>query len=179
MTMSREYIEITPGLVVSDDGEIVESAGITDPLGYIVFQRRDAYEQRKQWEQRQAILDAVILRKQQDKTRAYGETVVTLVGGSYSQTNTKAFAEAVYALPLELEVIFEVIAAADGFKRESLPPEVRQAFDEATQSIPKRAHVRTSVARRAAPPLIVKHDDHMLEELEASVAELEALEAGR
>lgn len=167
-----EYIEIAPGLVVSDAGEIVESTGITDPLSYVVFQRRDAYEQRKQWEQRQAILDSVILRKQQDKTRAYGETIVTLVGGSYAQTDSKAFAEAVYELPLELEVIFETLAAASGFKRESLPPEVRQAFDAATEKMPKRAYVRTSVARRAAPPLIVTHNDNLLEELEASVEAL-------
>lgn len=167
-----EYIEITPGLVVSDDGEIIESAGIADPLSYIVFQRRDAYEQRKLWEQRQAILDAVILRKQQDKTRAYGETIVTLVGGSYAKTDSKAFADAVERLPLEVNVIFETLAAASGFVRESLPPEVRQAYDESTEKMPKRAYVRTSVARRAAPPLIVTHDDNLLEELEASVEAL-------
>lgn len=164
-----EYIEIAPGLVVSDDGEIVEASDVTDPLAYVVWQRRDAYEQRKEWEKRQAILDAVILRKQQDKTHSYGETVVTLVGGSYTQTDAKAFAEAVYALPLEMEVIFETLAAASGFKRESLPPEVRQAFDDATESMPKRAYVRTSIARRVAPPVIVRHDDNLLEELEASV----------
>ena len=174
-----EYIEIAPGLVVDDQGEIIESAGIADPLSYVVFQRRDAYEQRKEWEKRQAILDSVILRKQQDKTRAYGETIVTLVGGSYAQTDSKAFAEAVYALPLELEVIFETMAAASGFKRDSLPPEVRQAFDDATEKMPKRAYVRTAVARKAAPPVIVKRDDNLLEELEASVAQREALEAGR
>jgi len=154
-----DYIEIAPGLVVSEDGEIIESGSIDDPLKFLVSQRHEANVQIKSWEARRAVLDAVILRKQSERTVDYSGVVCSLRGGSYSRTDSRAFAagasESIGGLDWEhpelATAILDIIAAATGFKRDSLPESARDAYDAATLRLEKRPWVETSVARRLAP----------------------------
>ncbi len=161
-----DYIEAAPGLIVDTDGEIVSAAGIDDPLKFIVARRDEARRQMKRWEELTADLDRVILRKQGDKTVAYGNVVATIRGGTYSKTDIVRFAVASlvklsdgldFEHPEATDAIQAVIAAASGFKRDLLPEAVRDLYDENTTTMEKRAWVETSIARELAPARVITH----------------------
>lgn len=161
-----DYIEAAPGLIVDTDGEIVSAAGIDDPLKFIVARRDEARRQMKRWEELTADLDRVILRKQGDKTVAYGNVIATIRGGTYAKTDVRRFAlESLLRLsdgldfehPEATDAIQAVIAAASGFKRDLLPESVRHLYDEATATLEKRPWVETAIARELAPARVITH----------------------
>lgn len=148
-----DYLDLGDGLVVSDDGEIVSSAGIDDPLAFIARRRHEAKRQEDEWQAYRKTLDAVLLRKQEERRVAYGDVVTTLSSGTYNTTDTGFFAELLFARTLEPETFLEVIAAALGFKRDLLPEAVRDLYDTATTTHEKRPWVITSTARKSAPAM--------------------------
>jgi hypothetical protein len=163
-----DYFEIEPGLVISEDGEIVDNANQDDSLAFIARRRHEARVQLKAYEDYIRVLDAVLLKKQHDKRVAYGDTVCTIAGGTYSKTDAAAFSDALEDLPLEAADLLDVIGAATGFKRELLGwnEKVLAAFDANTATLEKRPWLQTSIARKPAPKL-------------TPIAAREALEAGR
>ncbi len=150
-----DYIYIDGlGTIDPDSGEIIDAASIDDPLAFAVRKRDEAKRQENEWEAYRKALDAVILRRQQEKRVAYGDVVCDLRSGTYTTTDADKFAEALYDGPaLELETIYEIIAAATGFKRDLLPERARQAYDDATMTHTKRPWIQTSTARKQAPAM--------------------------
>ena len=146
-----DYLNLGDGLIVSDDGEIIEAAGIDDTLAFIARKRHEAKRQEAEWEAYRKTLDQVLLRKQHEKRVAYGDVVTTISGGTYDTTDAGLFAQSLWDQSLELEVLFEIIASATGFKRALLPERVRDLYDAATTTHDKRPWVVTSIARQPAP----------------------------
>ena len=146
-----DYIEVAPGLVVSEDGEIIESSGIDDPLKFLVSQRHEANVQIKSWEARRAVLDAVILRRQADRTVDYSGVVCSLRGGTYRKTDAGKLADLLGEMPVEANDLLALVAAATAFKLDSVPSILREAVEDCTTTHEKRPWVETSAARRLAP----------------------------
>jgi len=146
-----DYIEIAPGMVISEDGEIIDSGNIDDPLKFLVSQRHEANVQVKSWEARRAVLDAVILRKQAERTMDYSGIVCSLRGGTYRKTDAGQLADLLAEMPVESSDLLALVAAATAFKADSVPPILRDVVDDCTTTHEKRPWVETSVARRPAP----------------------------
>ena len=138
------------GIVIDDDGEIIES-GDNDALAVIATRRAYAKTQQKQWEAIVADYDRVLLRKQDNARATYGDVVISVRSGTYSDTDTTAFADDVAELPLEFGDLITIIAAARGFHRDDLPDSVLAAFDANTETLTKRPWVESRVAARQAP----------------------------
>lgn len=146
-----EAYDLGDGLVVTDDGEILACADQDDPLAFIVRKRDMAKAMQDEWEKYRKALDTVILRKQTDKRLVYGDLVSDIKGRTYTTTDAGLFAEYLYEHPLELETIFEIIAAAKDFKRDLLPEAARKAYDDATTTHQSKPWVETSKVRQPAP----------------------------
>jgi hypothetical protein len=146
-----DYIEVAPGLIINEDGEIVESHGIDDPLKCIIAQRHEANVQVKSWEARRAVLDAVILRKQDSRTVDYSGVVCSLRGGTYRKTDAGKLADLLAEMPVESSDLLALVAAATAFKADSVPPILREVIEDCTTTHEKRPWVETSVARKLAP----------------------------
>lgn len=163
-----DYIEVAPGLVVTEDGEIVEAADIDDPLKFIVLQRHEANMQIKQWEARKAVLDQVIQKRQSDRTVTYGDVVSAIRGGSYNKTDSEALAKALVCegSPLaeafdfehtdKVAVVLALIGAASGFRKDDVPADAKPLYEAHTATLEKRPWVETSVARKAAPARVTR-----------------------
>lgn len=145
-----EYIYLGDGIVVDDEGEIIES-GSGDVLAVIASRRADAKAQAQRWKDVVRDYDRVLLRKQGTRRQAYGDVVITVGHGSYHQTDAEAFADWVAELPLEFGDIIQTIAASKGFDRAALPESVRAAFDATTTELQKRPWIESRVAERVAP----------------------------
>ena len=146
-----DYVEVAPGLIINEDGEIVESNGIDDPLKFLVAQRHEANVQIKSWEARRAVLDAVILRKQDTRTVDYSGVVCSLRGGTYRKTDSGKLADLLGEMPVEANDLLALVAAATAFKLDSVPPILRDVVEDCTTTHEKRPWVETSAARRLAP----------------------------
>lgn len=155
-----DYIEIEPGLVISDDGEIIESAGIDDAMAFLARRRHEAHVQEKEWESYGKTIDMVLLKRQSEKKLSYGDVVISVMGGTYPKTNSTLFAEELADMPLEIEFVFDIIAAATGFRRDTdaegrgvLPESVRALYDECTAHPEKRPWIQSSAVRKQAPTM--------------------------
>lgn len=148
-----DYIHVAPGLVVDEDGVIIETASIDDAMKFVAQSRHEAKEQEKEWGARVQVLDRVLLRNQSEKKLTYGDLVVSIRGGTYSKTDAEQFAALVYEKPVELEDLFAVIAAASGFKKDLLPESVREAYEATTTTFEKRSWIESNVARKRAPAM--------------------------
>ena len=165
-----DYIEVEPGLVIDSEGEIIESASIDDAMKFLAARRHEAKQQLKAYEHYIDDLDRVLLRYQKDRKLAYGDVVISVRGGTYRKTNTDAFAQLIGLMPVEDQDLFELVAAATGFKRELVPEILRDAYDECTATLEKRPWIESDVARRPAP--VMTPPDTLLADLEASVEAL-------
>lgn len=163
-----DYIYLDNGLVIDENGEIIESADPDSALQLIVLRRHEAKRQVKEWQQQVDDLDRVILKRQESRTAVYGDTVATVRGGAYSKTNGFAFAAAIAeafgdAFDFEhedaVQAVLDVIAAATGFKRDALPEEAIPAYELATATLEKRPWVETSPIKRPAPARITGPGD--------------------
>jgi hypothetical protein len=146
-----DYIEVAPGLIINEDGEIVESNDIDDPLKFIIAQRHEANVQVKSWEARRGVLDAVILRRQADRTVDYSGVVCSLRGGSYRKTDAGKLADLLAEMPVESDDLLALVAAATAFRLDCVPPILRDAVEDCTTTHEKRPWVETSAARKLAP----------------------------
>lgn len=146
-----DYIEVAPGLIINEDGEIIESSGIDDPLKFLVAQRHEANVQIKSWEARRAVLDAVILRKQDGRTVDYSGVVCSLRGGTYRKTDAGKLADLLAEMPVESDDLLALVAAATAFRLDCVPPILRDVVEDCTTTHEKRPWVETSAARRLAP----------------------------
>lgn len=123
------------GVVVdTETGEIVQSAGINDPMGHVAGARVAAKEQEKLWEERRRNLDRVLLRGMTVGERtAYGDIVVSCRRSpDVSHTDGERFADELNARPLELDDLWQVIIAARAFDPKRLPERAREAYAAAT-----------------------------------------------
>jgi hypothetical protein len=146
-----DYIEVAPGLIINEDGEIVESNDIDDPLKFIIAQRHEANVQVKSWEARRGVLDAVILRRQADRTVDYSGVVCSLRGGSYRKTDAGKLADLLAEMPVESDDLLALVAAATAFRLDCVPPILRDAVEDCTTTHEKRRWVETAAARKLAP----------------------------
>lgn len=178
------WIEIEPGLVASEDGELADPAPAN--VRRVLQLYYDAVQQRKEWEKVAGLYGAIVLKEIKrsgdmpltvsilDATGAEQE-LVTRRGnnGDRKNTDVAAFVEAVMEMPLELEDLFQVLSAASGFKEDRLPvvrptdnhPEgiVREAFEQHTERKPTADFVRQSIAKKRAPKARVVPDPELVE----------------
>lgn len=146
-----DYLEIEPGLIVSDDGEIIESAHQNDTLAFVARRRHEAHVQEKDWHDFKRVLDAVLMRQQSEKRTAYGDTVVTVQGGTYQTFDRVGFAAFLSQIELTRDELLALAGAATGFAREDMPDATHDIYDESVTTKEKRPWVLSSVARRPAP----------------------------
>ncbi len=151
--MVSDFIEIRPGLVVDTDGVIIEAADRDDAMKFIASKRHDAKQQMEEWKSYVQDLDRVLLKNQSERKLNYDNLVVSIRGGTYSKTDTEAFANECYALTLEPSDLFAIIAAASGFKKDKLPESAKAAFESHTATLEKHPWVESSIARRRAPEI--------------------------
>jgi len=145
-----DYIDVLgdQSLIVTEDGEIVESHG-PDRLSVVATRRHDAYQQIKRWEAVLANFDRVLL--QNGVYGAFGGIVINSRQSSYTKTDVQKFVEEIPEMSYsELEALAR---AASGFKREKLPEMAIKAYDAATARIPKRPWIESAIAHRAAPEI--------------------------
>ncbi len=149
--MLPDYIDVGDGLVISEDGEIVESAGINDPLAFIARKRHEAHIQEKDWHDYKATLDAVLKRKQDERRTAYGDYVITVMSGDYRKFHADKFAAGLDGTEFTREELVSLVLAATGFDRDLLPTVAVSAYDEAVEVKGKAPWVLSSIARKLAP----------------------------
>lgn len=156
-----EYTYLDGGIVIDDQGEIIESGGHDDPLSVLAYRRADAYRQKQEWQSYIEALDRVLLRKQQARRTAYGDVVITLASRRYPRTDKDALAATLLDAEASREDLAGLIRAATGFRAEDVPETVRDMFDDFTATLETRPWVTSSFARRAAPTI---HKEPMREE---------------
>lgn len=128
------YEDFDGVIVDTETGEIVQSAGINDPMAHVAGARLAAKEQEKLWEERRRNLDRVLLRGMGPGERtAYGDIVVSCRRSpDVSHTDGERFADELNARPLELDDLWQVIIAARAFDPKRLPERAREAYAAAT-----------------------------------------------
>ena len=147
------YVALEQGLIVDDDsGEIIDSAGIDDPLKFSAERRHAAKEQVDEWTALLRNYDRVLLASLEGKV-AYGDIVVSVRSGSYTTFHPEHFAAEVEALELTQDELRAAIGAAKGFESGLLPDVLQRALDLATERRQKRPWIESSIARKVAPRL--------------------------
>lgn len=146
-----DYLYLENGIVIDEDGEIVDAAGHDDPLAYIATRRADAKIQLKEWESYIEGLDRVLLRKQMERRMSYGDVVIRIGGGRYYQTNAKALAEMLSDAEARREDLVGLLAAAKGFRKDEVPEPVRFMYEDVTAAIEKKPWIESAVARKSPP----------------------------
>ena len=147
------YVALERGLIVDDDsGEIIDSAGIDDPLKFSAERRHAAKEQIDEWTALLRNYDRVLLASLEGKT-AYGDIVVSVRSSSYPVWHADVFALELSALELTRDEYAEALAAAKGFDTDALPDVLRLPAQMATERRRKRPWIESSIARKVAPRL--------------------------
>lgn len=144
--------ENQPALLVDDEtGEILEVPQGVDALFLVAHRRHDAKQQEDAWKAQRAMLDAVLLKKQEEKKAEYGDIIVAIKGGSYSKTDAEALANLVYERfrsafsddSVAVSAVLGLIAAASGFAKDKIPQPTLGIYEEATEWLEKRPWVET------------------------------------
>lgn len=146
-----DFIEVEPGLVIDDNGEIIESAGIDDAVKFLAARRHEAKQQLKAYERYIDDLDRVLLRYQKDRKLAYGDVVISVRGGTYRKTDTTKLADVLGVMAVEFDDLMALVAAATGFRRDDVPEILRDAYDDCTATLEKRPWIESDIARKPAP----------------------------
>ncbi len=146
-----DYIEIEAGLVISEDGEIIDAANVDDPIAFLARQRHEAKVQEKEWAERVSVLDRVLLKQQGEKRMSYGTVVVDVRTGTYPKFDRAEYADAISEIEFTREELMALVLAAKDFDRASLPAAVVDIYDEALKHPEKRPWIQTSNVRKAAP----------------------------
>jgi hypothetical protein len=129
------FEELSGGIIFdTETGEIVDAAGMNDPMAHIARLRMEAKAQEVEWETYRRNLDRVLMRALTVGERiAYGDIVVSLRRSpDIVQTNGERFADELSGLPLELEDIWQIIGAARSFDPKKLPERAQAAYAIAT-----------------------------------------------
>lgn len=129
------FEELSGGIIFdTETGEIVDAAGMNDPMAHIARLRMEAKAQEVEWETYRRNLDRVLMRALTVGERiAYGDIVVSLRRSpDIVQTNGERFADELSGLPLELEDIWQIIGAARSFDPKKLPERAHAAYAIAT-----------------------------------------------
>lgn len=152
------FEELDGGIVIdTETGEIVDAAGMNDPMGHIARLRMEAKAQEAEWETYRRNLDRVLMRALTIGERiAYGDIVVSVRRSpDIVQTNGERFADELSGLPLELEDIWQIIGAARSFDPKKLPERAHAAYAIATIV---KAGTDWADVRRARKPLQARRE---------------------
>lgn len=145
------YLTIDALVIDDETGEIIDAAGIDDPLKFVAQKRHEAAQQMKEWEELRRNYDRVLLRNQEEAKTSYGDVVIARRTSTYPVFDASTFGSMLFDTELTAEERLEVIFAAKGFNRELLPEVLRPALDEATEHRQKQPWIESSVARKVAP----------------------------
>ena len=145
------YLTIDALVIDDETGEIIDAAGIDDPLKFIALKRHEAAQQMKEWEELRRNYDRVLLRNQEEAKTSYGDVVIAKRTSSYPVFDGEAFGGK--ALDVELTAAERVLFyfAAKGFNRDLLPDVLKPVLDEATEHRQKQPWIESSIARKVAP----------------------------
>lgn len=152
------FEELDGGIIIdAETGEIVDAAGMNDPMGHVARLRMDAKAQEVEWETYRRNLDRVLMRGLTIGERiAYGDIVVSVRRSpDIVQTNGERFADELSGLPLELEDIWQIIGAARSFDPKKLPERAHAAYAIATIV---KAGTDWADVRRARKPLQARRE---------------------
>lgn len=159
-----DYIMIEPGLVVDEDGEIIEGGDYG--LKRLVELRHYAKENEDAWAARRKALDPVIKRKQEEPRAVYGDIVTSVRGGTYGKVDGEQLWSLVRercagddGLP-DLNAVAEFIASATGYRKAQdkddpglpyLSPAHAELVERATKHFEKQQWVETKRLAEAPP----------------------------
>lgn len=146
--MTEDLIEV----VDPETGEVIVLEEGEQDLAVVVHRRHEAHAQEKLWAENRKRYDA-ILKARAESGGVFDDVQLRFRGGTYSTFDGERFARAIRASEIEptYEMWLIAMAASKGFKRDALPVGLfRDAFDKATDQLPKRPWVETSKVRRLA-----------------------------
>lgn len=151
--MSELYI-LGNGVIVTEDGEIIETPPGMDRLAFLATRLEEARTQRKMYEQEEAILQSAILRIMDGKRAIIdtgaSELVVSVKTGTYPVQHTDEFATMLQEMLPDItkEQLINIIHAARSFAPEALPEEFQPLLAQVTEHRPKRSWVDVSRPKR-------------------------------
>lgn len=145
------YLTIDTLVIDDETGEIIDAAGIDDPLKFVAQKRHEAAQQMKEWEELRRNYDRVLLRNQELLKVTYGDVVIARRSSSYPVFQALDFGSMLADLELTAEERLQILFAAKGFTREMLPEVAQPLLDKATEHRQKQPWIESSIARKVAP----------------------------
>lgn len=173
----EQFYEVEPGLVVDEDGVIVE-CDIDSPLLFLAQRRHEAHTQMKAHEAYRQVIDRVLLKQQAEKTQAYGDVVISVKSRTYTSFEGEAFADLLYEAfgtsepQLLVSRLLHIVAAATAFRtapdkdRPELPyldEEAAELLERVKEKHMTKPWIESSVARKPARVARVVPDPELVE----------------
>lgn len=137
------------GLVVTEDGELLEVPAVPDRVAYLVRQHFAAHEQESEWKHRRQALSRILAQLIGRGEKVFVEDIKAWTQPNPSSLNRDLFKEFVDGAEMTLEDATACLRAATGFDTKELPEWAQDLVKDMSAS--SGWHTRTALVARPAP----------------------------